>query len=412
MEKKNRTGLQSKISNIFAGVPMPKKEKQPSEHSEPEKKDETSELLSPDINEVVEEKSVNEPRAKLSNLDEDIIEVVLSDDIQVDEQEAEQIKIEPEFSDKPSEEQTPAQELPEEQFAVIEDTDYSNDAPKPVEKKSDNIEYTKKESSDLKAKANTPAEKSSDAYSQNNQILKPKPLEMYLQKSKTLKQDSKIEKPLQDNVVTAPPVKEPIIEKSPVRKRKEIKAKPEPVRKVPRKSYSKKAEKIPKVKSSTGQPKQKAMVVIFIVFSVILVLVLLKNFGFFSSTSVNPGASGTSETSTEPIIVNMKTLKIDWSRPPVYPDGIRDPMGFKPPEEIVEIVEHPDLDVKGTVSVDGGNYLVTINDNDLPFKKDDEIKDKKNRDIKIIDIQKNKVIFEMASVLWSYDLNSKKWIQN
>ena len=246
-------------------------------------------------------------------------------------------------------------------------------------------------------------------------------------------QKSRQVKPSFDVSIPAHPVKEPIVEKSTqsLKQKLEITAIREPSstqkpvigknanvgavkkRDMPasRKVSSKSAGKRLKPKTDISQSRQKTMIALVIVLSIVLVLVLGRQFKFFSFSL---GGSESIEQPSPPVNINknLGSIKIDWPEPAVYPETIRDPMVWSGQEgQIDGIIEHPDLDVKGTSFVEGGHYQVTIG-NDFPCKTGAIIKDHKGRDVKIIDIKKNQVVFEMTSVLWTYDLVLKEWTQN
>ena len=185
------------------------------------------------------------------------------------------------------------------------------------------------------------------------------------------------------------------------------------ITRVPKRVQLNKSGQQVKSKSAPSPARQKFLVKVIIFFSVLLVILLLKNFGIFESAPSNPG------TIIDPIPVTNASsnpegqLAINWTQPPIYPENLRDPMEVT--DQFIEetvVIEHPDLEVSGTSTVEGGNYMVTIGNNPLPFRVDSVINDSKGREVKIIDIKLNQVVFEMGSVLWMYDLRSKEWNQN
>ena len=137
MDKKNRTGLQSKISHIFAGVPMPKKKGDQPEQPNIKEEDKVTEPIEPVSDGIVIEETLSEQKIEGANLEEEIFEVSLSqeelDELeQVSSQKAEPKKIEPkplEPIQKPAQDKRSEDNLSQEKFSKISE-------PSSTEKKS------------------------------------------------------------------------------------------------------------------------------------------------------------------------------------------------------------------------------------------------------------------------------------
>lgn len=421
MDKKNRTGLQSKISHIFAGVPVPKKKTTLSDNSESEKKDGVPDITQNVTDDLVLEQTVNDRKITNSNLEEDIIEVSFSPEaLEYPEQDLQQQSELKKFQPKPlgSFKKSPVDkqiedELSQEQFKIISEPDLSG---------------------------KTSGSESKTIISENgslNNLLTPdksKPVSLDKQPlaQKPSKEETDEKKPRVKEVAPQPPLKGIIKEKSKITGSKnsvvkdtaltpkavvsdvpEIKDATKQVTRIPRRTSLKTKGKNLKSNTASTQPRQKLMVALIVIFTILLVLVLLKNNGFFESSS-------STKVINQPVtsVISAKVSggsQINWQTQPVYPDDIRDPMG------LVEsgggsgggsIVEHPDLEVSGTSTVEGGEYKVSIILNGtsrLPSEINAVIKDNRGREVKIINVNLNQVVFEMGTVLWTYDLRSKKW---
>ena len=370
MDKKNRTGLQSKISHIFAGVPIPRKRKHLFDSSEHKEKDEPSALLHPPEDEFSDE----EP--------------------QTGRPEADTQTIQPE----------------EEQFTAVQDSDIQIETPEQIASKGE-IEHEEIEVSQSQSQPERVEEESSFKH-----LLSPHPpTHGEPQVSMPAAPETKDEKANVSNI-PAPPVKEPIVEKpAPSLNQKLEMADSRDsyamqnllIGKVPgaeavkkrdiraaRKITAKPAGKRIKSKAGADQPRQKTMLITAIVLVIILVLVLNKNFSI--SSMFGSGGSGVIDQPgpVTTITRNIGSVKIDWPEPPVYPDNIRDPMTLK--KEVP--VEQANLNtqqfiVKG-ISYVNGSYLVLI-DTDL-LKVGDEA-----YGATITKITANSVEFERDGKVWT-----------
>ncbi len=337
MDKKNRTGLQSKISQIFAGVPMPRKKRSLSENPPPENKVENPDLLQVPQNQTVIEPNVVEPPPPLP--DENII------DLSLDEE--------------------------------------------PV------VEQIERKSADETIQAGPPVDSLENLLSPQPSPVQP--LESPKQVKKPLQPEQKVVKPEADMPIPAPPVKEPGVEKTlpvssqkpPVGKIPRIEAVTKKDMALSRKVTPKLAAKQLKVKTGAGKPRQKTMAALVIALSILLVVVLGVQFGVFSS-------SDSSRVIEQPlpntkIIKNTGGITIDWQQPPAYPDGIRDPMVLG--KDVKTGTEKRDFTVKGISQVDG-QYLALIG-TDL-LKVGDEIYGAKIKNINGVQVE-----FERDGVTWT-----------
>ncbi|MBN2589351.1 MAG: hypothetical protein JXA96_05790 [Sedimentisphaerales bacterium] len=370
MDKKNRTGLQSKISNIFAGVPVPKKSKSLSEHTEPEKKEETSELSSPVIENVVED---------------DNLEAVFSQQDQVEK------------TLESSIEQQSEVDLSEEQFTIVEEPDITDDV--------SHIE----ESADKKLHEKTISDSESLSNDSGTQAQQP------------VKEESKEDKMPVKKTIPAIPIKEPIDKKTVTTKQEnEMPGMPNAMRtpkplvnNIPnfnvKTKKSKQFSKKPSLKSksrniksktSVSQPRQTKMVVLFIVGCIILVLVLLKNFGFFETSSGNSKITEQSGSLATPI-TSTGNMIINWSPPSVYPDELRDPMMETDETDNVDNPGNKAEFVVTVISIVDGQYLATI---DGERKRTGDMVG----NAKIIEISEDYVVFEKDGKIWNQTIGQER----
>ena len=397
MEKKNRTGLQSKISHIFAGVPVPKKSKSASEQSEPEEKNSVPEIKQSVADDFVIEQNVSSEDN--ADLEVDITDISLEQeplDQKQDLYQAEQneMKSEPlEYFEKSSANQQPEDPSSLEQFTIISEPD-SEEEIKYSPTKADESHKEEKTSASIPNDTENQAQQSSEKIEKKPQVKEsiPEPLAGDTMLISGLKDAVRASRPLANS---APALTE----------------KPKQITRIPKRKPPKRLKKQIKSKSEATQPKQKLMIALILILPVVLVLVLLKNNGFFESSSTETVIDEQPVTQVVSVM-NSKSPKINWSQPPIYPADLRDPMELS--KDVIEeevIIENPDLEIRGTSYAEGGDYRVTISGIDVALKKDEIIKDGKSREVKIVDIQKNRITFEMTSVFWIYDLDLKKWIQ-
>jgi hypothetical protein len=415
MDKKNRTGLQSKISHIFAGVPIPRKRKHlfgSSEH----KKDEPSALLHPPEDEFVDEETAAEqaegqPQVKLPVQEEAVTKETSAEESHAEQaqdlqEQSEQKRIEPE-SREPEEEFSVRAE-PDEEFTAVQDSDFQTEAPQHIAEK-DKVEHEETAISQSKTRSveeDASFEKliSPDARTHREpEVTRPATPE------------TKVDKAIINNI-PAPPVKVPTVEKplpEAIQKPQTAESHDslgmqnlligkipgtEAVKKsdlrISRKISAKPAGKRPISGANVDQSRQKTMLVLAVVLTVVLVLVLSNNFNI--SSLLGSGGSGIIEQpgSVTSIAKNVGIVKIDWPEPPVYPDGIRDPMSLQKTVSTSQTNDNIQKFVVKGISYVDGRYLVLV-DTDL-LTVGDEV-----YGAKITKITDNSVEFERDGNVWT-----------
>ena len=392
--------MQSKISNIFAGVPIPKKKKPLSESPDFQENDELSKAKQLSQDEIVIEES---------------IEVIEQTDLQSQAEEKQINEIEAELSGMQNIEDGSS----DEQFTAVEEPEYEIKAPE----RSDGIEEIKHSEKIISEESQKRQEKSSFDHLLSPHVSSQKPEEP-ISKEKKISADAKIQ---------ASPVKEPIVEK-PVSSKKKIEIADVPGTfdkqrvsrsKIPkvesakkrdlrssRKISSKPASNRLKSKSDPKQAKQKTMAILAIALTIVLIFVLGKQFNLFSL------GSGDTEIIQQPGPVtintgNSKQIQINWTQPSAYPDNLRDPMEL--PDDNVQnnIVTPANLTpdfVVGGIQKMNGEFLVLIGTQ--YFKKNDKIN---NFDAIITDITDNVVTFKNSEGrIWTQAVGdkTKNWKDN
>ena len=267
MAKKNRTGLQSKVSHIFAGVPIPKRKPPRSEH--PEQKPETQEP---------------EQAAQAEKLPPEESSVQKSPEKQ---------PVQPEVSG----EKTPVPESPVAESSIPKaPTGQEQVKETPVEKMIAPQSQIEQVPVGQQPFIEPPTEQSSIVFSQDIEI-------------------PEIEEPVEKlpDLSSVKPIKRGIIEQSNVKSARKI-----PV-------ISRRDKRITSDKSSVSSRRQMTMVILVIALSVLLFFLLVKPF----SRSSKNAARSVSNVSTLPQLsfgANTGNVVIDWTAPPEYPKKTRDPM--------------------------------------------------------------------------------------
>ena len=363
MTKKHRTGLQSKISHIFAGVPIPKKSRSGPKSEKPENEQSVSEPK-PSQEEAQIEKTISKKQPLPSQLPDEetpIIEQLTEQSIEKDDKSEEVITAEENnhiFStDKPIVEEP-----------VLEIQDEAQPAQKPFVKQQQELKVTDEKK--------TPITKESEID------------EPYIEKSDSLIDKStapigskfnvaEIRNPVETRM--KPPLSRTL--KADIAQTKTMQANKKTSRRLKGKRISKKQEMNP--------TKQKTMIALIVVLSIVLVLLLVKPFDRFSkNTSGNTAA--VINNSQVPAASNFKAIEIDWPEPPVYDsDILRDPM-----ELGQTIKESNELIVKG-ISFFLGKPLATIGEDQ--YEVDEEV----IPGVKIIEITENYVKFERDGKAWT-----------
>lgn len=283
MRKKNRTGLQSEVSHIFAGVPIPKKRRSRSGH--PEQKQETKEAKQTPAEEIpveqppAEEHPVlqppaEEPAAELQAEESQVLEPPVEQE-QLEETPTEQLMAPPPQIEEPIIEEPSVTETPVKEPNIVETPDEE-----PTFKQPPVIE--------------PPVEQTSVPFSQTIEVPE-------LEES--------VEAVKEPSSVT--PVQSGITERRTV--------------KTPRKVTARPKDKRLASKPAAGSRRQITMAVLAIALSILLVFLLVKP---FSQSSPNTGGTEVTEFPAPGITAKtgIESMKIEWSRPPIYPTDIRDPM--------------------------------------------------------------------------------------
>ncbi len=266
MTKKNRTGLQSEVSHIFAGVPIPKRKPPRSEHTDKKPESQGPEQTAPAEKLPPEESSVKKTPER-----QQVQPEVSAEEMPVTESKAQD---------------SSAQKTPTEQERVKE----------------------------------TPVEKMIAPQSQIEQVpvKQPPVIEPPVeQPSAPFSQAVEIPE-FEETIETHPdlssvkPLKSGIIKQSAVKS----------TRKIPVISRGK---RITSDKSGVSSRRQTTMVILVIALSVLLFFLLVKPFSQSSRNSARsaPNISTLTQTSFG---ANTESVVIDWSTPPEYPKKTRDPM--------------------------------------------------------------------------------------
>jgi len=263
MAKKNRTGLQSEISHIFAGVPMPKRRRSRSDipkkkpkSEEPEQiKDEKPLVEESPVQKLPEEQPVQPEISKEKMpVTESLNEVSSAPKAPVEQEQAKEIPVENLIAP-----QSQVEEIPVGQPPVIE----------------------------------PPVEEPSAPFEQAIELLEP-------------------EEPLGtiQELPSVRPVKRSVTEPSVV--------------KVPRKVQVTSKGKRAASKTGLKSRKRTIQVIVLIAFSVLLVFLLVNQ---FSKTSSDTGLGGSDVTIPQISPgADIESVVVDWEKPPAYPVDIRNPM--------------------------------------------------------------------------------------
>jgi hypothetical protein len=402
MDKKNRTGLQSKISHIFSGVPIPKKKP----HSEPDKKDEFSKFQQPSAEDNKIETPVIEEKVVHSEQQDNIIEISLNEEPLKELRGDLQFQVQGnagdlENSEKSVIEQNPAIDLPEDVFTVVHDQDFQIEAPKKA------VEETyKKDSGKVSPSASdnkipgdgkdiSPEKSSAPKHSLQ------KSMEIGKQPNKSLAQESKSE-----STKSVLNKKQDIFEtkdtsgvsKPYINKNQSVESVKSKNIRFPRKAPLKTAKKQQKSKAGTDKPRQYVMLVLAIVLSIVLIAVMGGRYNIFTSGSDN---SSTVNPPSPPVngAVIIGGIDIDWVQPQVYPDKIRNPFELVP-DAGTSGNKNRDFIVLGISLNENGQYLALIGTEN--FKEGQEV-----NGAKIIKITVNTVEFEKDGVIWTQAIGEK-----
>ena len=179
----------------------------------------------------------------------------------------------------------------------------------------------------------------------------------------------------------------------------EIKAPEQIEKRIPKKISRRRKDKIFAPKSGARSTKQKAEIILFVIFSMVLVIVLARQFlmppGDQDPTQI-PGTPGNK-------ISNRAEIKIDWPIPPVYSADIRDPM-LKGSQQ--KKVGPSDLEVVG-ISWSEDRKFATIGTQTV---QEGDIVD--GTKIRVKKINPNSVEFEEDGKTWIQKTRERQKIQN
>ncbi len=182
-------------------------------------------------------------------------------------------------------------------------------------------------------------------------------------------------------------IKEPL-PAAPKPKVVEVKAPEQFKKEIPKKIKRRRKEKVFAPKSGVGSSRQKAGIILFILFSTALVIVLLRPYLPTPGNPPSPQPGGTEDNGN----ATIANIEIDWPVPPVYSANLRDPMKLGSQRQIiVETAEG--VMVRGIVVSEDRKYAVigtqylqeggivpgtkirvkTINPNSVEFEEDGKI---------------------------------------
>jgi hypothetical protein len=166
----------------------------------------------------------------------------------------------------------------------------------------------------------------------------------------------------------------------------EIKVPEQKVRQIPKKMPRRRKNKLFASKAGVSSSRQKASIILFVLFTSALVIVLARPYFTPRRNATTSRTAGQASDRTSP----MANIEINWPMPPVYPANLRDPMELGTRQQIR--IETPvNLVVKGiTYSEDRkfavigtqlkqegdtilGATIKKINPNNVVFERDGEI---------------------------------------
>jgi len=326
---KDRTGLQSKISQIFAGVPVPKKDR-----SRPKPRDSKPESDSDDLSQpTAPEQTIPQPTFTEPSLPE------------------------------PSAPEPKAQEPIDEEPAIPESMALEPTAPEP--------EATEPAAPELTVtQPAAPESTSSEQIVAEPAIPEPKAAEPTA---------------AQPQAIAEPELKQPveILQEESSAKVLEAKVPERVMRQIPGKVSRRRKEKPIGSKAAVRPKRQRTALILVVVLSIVLLLVLVRPFGATRRSINRSRVAGRTKVVTP--IENNVDFNIDWPVPTVYPADLRDPMEMGSQQaktETLELVvrgisysEDRRYAVIGTQTVQEGDEIfgatiVRINQSSVEFEKD------------------------------------------
>jgi len=367
MTKKHRTGLQSKISHIFAGVPIPKKSRPGSKSEKSESEQNSHELTSPQKETQTEEIVINKPEenqtisSKLPDAEQLVVKPLAAQSTE------EVIKSKEEISEAEKNQESSI-DKPNIEEPVLEIQDEAPPTQKPVIEQQPEI---KADSEKVKPTPNI--SEADEPFIEKREVVIDKPAAPIGSKFNV----AEIREPVE--TLKKPPLSRTLKADIAQKRTKQT------TRKTPQRLKSKRIAQKP----ATNPARQKTMIALIIVLSIVLVLLLVKPFDRFSkNTSENTYTPA--NTSQVPAASNFQAIEIDWPEPPVYnSDVLRDPMELGQATK-----ESKELIVKG-VSFFQEKPLATIG------KEQYEVGEEVISGVKIIEINENYVKFERDGKTWT-----------
>jgi len=179
----------------------------------------------------------------------------------------------------------------------------------------------------------------------------------------------------------------------------EIKAPEQIAKRIPKKKSKRRKDQIFAPKSGVRSTKQKAEIILFVIFSMVLVIVLARQ---FLKPPGNPDPARTPGTPGNKNSTKAE-IKIDWPIPPVYSADIRDPM-LKGSQQI--IVKQSELEVVG-ISWSEDRKFATIGTQTV--QEGDIVEGTK---IRVKKINPNSVEFEEDGKTWIQKTRERQKIEN
>jgi hypothetical protein len=343
MAKKSRTGLQSKISHIFAGVPIPKKKRSRSKPS--------SSKPEPDAIEITQSQD----------------EKILTEELVIQEPSVEQP-----LPPQPQDDKPLVVETPIEQPMEVEDQSEKHLAPEPLPEESSVKESIVKKPV-MEIPVETPlvkepiVEEPSIPFGSTLDVIEPQESVETQQKpplSRTLKAD--------------------VAEKSAVR--------------ISRKAPIKSKDKRFGIKPATSPTGQKIKIALIIVLSIVLVILLVVKPFSWSPQNID-GDPGTIPNGSQiSIFNNIRGIEVDWPEPPIYnPDELRDPMELSSAQDIFAATQ--ELIVKGITISETKKYALIgiqiVEEGDVIFG------------VRVVKINPDSVVFEKDGETWIQEIEKE-----
>ena len=299
MAKKNRTGLQSEVSHIFAGVPIPKKRRSRSGRHEqkPETKEETQQTPA--------EQPPSEQPAAEPIAEESLTQQSPMEQEQIEETPVEQSQVTQPQIDQSTTEETPIEHLMAPQPQIEESEVEQPTVPGTPLEEPIIVEIPAEEKQDIKLPVERPT------------FEQPTVMEPSVDQSPVPFSDT-IEVPELEEPLEA--VKQPASVMPP-----KTRVAKESAAAVPRKVSVRKKDKRFVSKSSASSRRQKTMVILVIALSILLFFLLVKPFKKLPQniTGRELAASANFGNNVKP---DIDSMKIEWTVPDIYPTGLRDPM--------------------------------------------------------------------------------------